>query len=127
MAEIIKGSDLLRATLLALGDRSRKAAAAALHQEHEEIMTEAKRETPVDTGALRSSGHVNPPEIKGDVVVSEGGFGGPAAPYAVIVHERLDVNHPNGKAKFYEDPLNRARNGMEGRLAERMKKAMATT
>ena len=25
----------------------------------------------------------------------------------VAVHERLDVYHPNGKAKFLEDPVNR--------------------
>lgn len=126
MSLVIKGSDELKRVLEALGDRARQAAAPALHQEHEAIMTEAKKRTPVDTGALRNSGHVSPPEIKGDTVVSEGGFGGVAAPYAVIVHERLDVHHLVGQAKFYESAITDAQSGMEGRLAERMRKAMSS-
>lgn len=30
---------------------------------------------------------------------------GYTAPYAVPVHERLDVYHPNGQAKFLEQPI----------------------
>lgn len=30
---------------------------------------------------------------------------GYSAPYALAVHERLDVFHPNGQAKFLEQPI----------------------
>lgn len=30
---------------------------------------------------------------------------GYSAPYAVFVHERLDLHHPNGQTKFLEQPM----------------------
>lgn len=37
---------------------------------------------------------------------------GYSAPYAVPVHERLDVYHPTGQAKFLEQPLRTERDEM---------------
>lgn len=68
----------------------------------EETMTLAKEQTPVDTGALRASGHVQADAASGAIRL---GFGGPAAPYAEHVHENLDAFHRVGKAKFLEDPV----------------------
>lgn len=65
-------------------------------------MTEAKERTPVDTGTLRGSGYVDLPQDQGDRITQTFGFGGAASDYALIVHERLDVNHPTGQAKFLE-------------------------
>lgn len=78
----------------------------ALTTEAELIMTDAKKNTPVDTGALRSSGLVT---AKSNAV--ELSFGGAASSYAAIVHERLDLHHPVGEAKFLENALNRWRSG----------------
>ena len=69
--------------------------------EAEKIMTTAKRNTPVDTGTLRSSGMVTA-RAKG----VELSFGGAASAYAVIVHENLAAYHRVGKAKFLEDAIN---------------------
>lgn len=98
----------------------KRAAATALYQEAEPIMTESKQQTPVDTGALRSSGHIQQPVISGDQVTVEMGYGGPAASYAEIVHEKLDVHHPVGKAKYLEDPFNEAKPGLPGRIGRRI-------
>lgn len=98
------------------------AAAIALTEEHELIMTEAKKLTPVDTGLLRSTGHVQPIKKVGDNLVSEGGFGGAASDYAIYVHERLGVNHPVGQAKFYETPFLEAITNMEDRLASSIRR-----
>jgi len=97
------------------------AAAGEIQAEHELIMTEAKLRTPVDTGALRGSGHVQPTVREGTALVSRGGFGGPAAPYAVYVHENLTARHPVGRAKFYESALVEAAPGLPDRLAARIR------
>lgn len=89
-----------------------------LYRLGEKIMTEAKRQTPVDTGNLRASGHVLPPSWSGDALEVVLGFGGPAGAgnvagdanrehvgYAVAVHENLAAAHRVGKAKYLEDPL----------------------
>jgi hypothetical protein len=94
--------------------------AAALHEEAEELMTEAKRRTPVDTSALRSSGHVQIPQVDQDSVSVTLAFGGPAAPYAVYVHEDLTANHPVGQAKFLESVLTEAAPNLPARIARRV-------
>lgn len=76
-----------------------KSLVKTIHAQHEEIMTLAKEKTPVDTGFLRASGHVNPPKVSEHSIESEGAFG---AEYGVYVHENLDAVHPVGEAKFYE-------------------------
>src|ERR1051326_2084753 len=95
--------------------------AKTLYRDAEEVMTTAKEETPVDTGALRASGHVQLRVIEGTTVSVEIGFGGPAGAgnvggetnkddvgYAEIVHENLDAHHSVGKAKYLEDPVRAA-------------------
>ena len=105
-----------------VGERAIAEAAKALHQEHEMIITEAKKRTPVDTGALRSSGHVKPPVFGAHTVVSEGGFGGAAAPYAILVHENLKSHHnPPTRAKFYESALLDSIPDMDRRLAAKIR------
>ncbi len=79
--------------------------ASALYMEGERLMLQAKEQTPVLTGALRSSGMVEPPVWQQDVVQVSLGFGGPSIEYALIVHEDLSKVHPVGKAKFLEDPV----------------------
>lgn len=75
-----------------------------LFMEGEKIMAVSKTEVPVDEGILRSTGHVKPPEEVAGVAVVELGYGGPAAPYAVVQHERLDYKHRVGKARYLADP-----------------------
>ena len=86
----------------------------ALVKEAEAIMTAAKRLTPVDTGALRASGHVVADKVKARVTL---GFGNSAVGYAVIVHENIMASHKTGQAKYLELPLLNAVRGMDARLA----------
>jgi hypothetical protein len=46
-------------------------------------------------------------DSKSEVIV------GYSAPYAVYVHERLDLKHPNGQAKFLETPIRTERAEMD--------------
>lgn len=92
----------------------------ALRAEAEIEMTEAKRRTPVDTGALRGSGHVAGPKHSGRDTQVTLAFGGPAAPYALFVHENLDAHHPVGQAKFLEGTLHESAPYLAQRIARRI-------
>jgi hypothetical protein len=107
--------------LRAFGERATHELAGALYRQGEAIMAESKLEVPVDTGVLRSTGHVAVPVITGTAVMVEMGYGGPATPYALRQHEELTWQHPSkerqrkskislgriGKAKYLEDPFRR--------------------
>src|SRR3990167_4810382 len=107
----ITGTAELRRKLAAAGPLAVTALAAASVEEMEKVMAEAKARTPVDTGTLRASGHVAPPDVGASSVKVVAGFGGAASDYAIVQHERLDFNHPGvGEPKFLERPfLERAR------------------
>lgn len=120
----IKGDKEVTAKLAAYGLNAARAMANALYEEAQGLITEAKEETPVDTGALRSSGHVELPQIEGTKVTVEAGFGGAAIDYAIFVHENLESFHATGNAKFLENPLNRRSRGMDARIAEKMRRLL---
>ena len=100
----VLGLEKTRAAAVLFGRRALHELGAALYRQGEQIMTEAKLQTPVDTGNLRASGHVQAPTRTAGQVVVQLGFGGVAAPYAVYVHENMQVHHPVGNAKFLEIP-----------------------
>lgn len=122
----IKGLETLRPALEKWGRQAAEAGGAALYQEAEGILTEAKRLTPVDTGTLRASGHVQLPVI-GPLFVSVAlGFGGAAKDYAVYVHENLLVHHEVGQAKFLEQPVLEWQRGAEQALAKRIRRVLTS-
>lgn len=102
----IKGGAALRSKLNQLGPLAVKVGMASLYRSAEAVMTESKENyVPIDTGALKSTGNVQ--------IVDEGasggkvalGYGGPAAPYAVYVHE-MNKNYKSGKTwKYLQTPL----------------------
>ncbi len=118
----VKGIDEVFARLSEAEKALRRALAAALYMEGEMIMGESKRQCPVDTGNLRATGHVEPPEERDGVITVTLGYGGPAAPYAVYVHEDLNQRHnPPTKAKYLEDPARERADGLAERLGQRIR------
>jgi hypothetical protein len=100
---------------------------SALYQEGQVEITEAKRQTPVDTrpnaphpGQLRASGRVSEPEWEGKKVIVTLSFGGAAEDYAVYVHEDPDAIHPVGKWKYLQDPLEESAPYLAERIARRI-------
>jgi hypothetical protein len=66
----------------------------------------------VDTGELRDSARVT--QVGDSSYAVE--F---TAPYAMVVHERLDLHHPRGgQAKFLEAAVQEARRGFGERVAK---------
>lgn len=101
-----------------------KLTAAAINIEAEIIMAEAKGLAPVDLGTLRASGFVKPPKFRRSKISISLGFGGPAAEYALFVHEDLTANHPVGQAKFLEQPFKKRLSGMSARIAKRIENGL---
>jgi hypothetical protein len=77
-------------------------------------------ETPVETGALRSTEHVVGPEIRGNQIDVSIVAGGPVAEHAYIVHEDPDAYHPIGDWKYIERPLAEWSPHMGGHIARRI-------
>lgn len=106
----------------------------ALYREGNRIITRSKQEfVPVVTGNLRSSGYVELPQANGTEVTVTIGFGGAAAAYAAMVHENPRSGNTGGVSprgrpyknfstvgqwKYLEQPMNEARPGFAGRIAQ---------
>lgn len=131
----VTGTDIVIGNLDRTARQIRKAAAGGIREFAEIEMTEAKDLVPVDTGALRSSGHVIQP-VEGDDLTAKMGFGGPAGignlgesnavdvGYALIVHENLDTFHPVGQAKYLETPFRQSAIFFAARVANTMKRLL---
>lgn len=101
--------------------------ASALYEEATVIFNETQRVTPVRFGVLRGTGFVEPPVVHNTSVEVTMGYGGPAAPYAFWVHERVFGQHGRRirhdsptKAKFLEEPVLAAQAHVGDRIARRM-------
>jgi hypothetical protein len=118
-----------RKALEKYGHGATLAAAGALYREAQRIITTSKAGfVPVDSGALRSSGFVEPPQITGHQISVTMGFGGSAGRgnqgetndrdvgYALVVHE-VQVFHPVGQSHYLSVPLRAALVDMDDRLA----------
>jgi hypothetical protein len=118
----VDGLSALQGVLNQFGQNASQALGAALYQEAELVMTDSKANyVPVDTGMLRSTGHVDPPQMSGNQVSVTLGYGGPSAPYALRQHEDLSYRHTVGQAKYLEEPLLKAANGMAGRIGDKLR------
>lgn len=119
MAELIKN-------LEAAGERGKKAVGCGLYLEGNNILSDSKKEVPVDLGALKNSGYITLPQISGNNIAVEMGYGGSAKRYAAIQHERTDFKHPDGgKAKFLVDPLYKAKSGFGKNVTQYAARAFA--
>lgn len=117
---VVTGLNQLHAKLRALELAIPDEFGQALRAEAEIEMTEAKKRTPVLTGVLRASGYVSGPMRQGKDVWVTLTFGGPAAPYAVHVHENVQALHHVGQAKFLESVINESTPYMAQRVARRI-------
>lgn len=120
----VEGLEKFAARLRAGEEAATRAAESGLYQAAETVVGEAAARAPKDTGALRASAHVQLPERRGDEIVVEFGMGGPAAPYAVVQHEDLSLQHSQGEAKFLEKTLLERKDDITKLVAERIRAAL---
>ncbi len=128
------GLHRLRRTLKRYPRRAGRAVARALYQEAEETITDAKEDTPVDTGALRASGFVDRPKRKANRISVKLGFGGVAGSgnrggtnqtdvgYAVYVHEDCNAHHEVGRCKYLETHVRAAVRRLPRRIAQEVRR-----
>lgn len=111
---------------------------AAIFQEGQIEMTEAKRRCPVSPtaaqfkamgrtppkglapGTMRNSGVVHEPVREGKNISVTLSFGGAAHAYVIIQHENPDFHHTTGQWKWLESTLNESRSTMGARIAVRI-------
>lgn len=100
----LRGLEELQRRLGLAREALTKGVAAGLYAVGQNIRSTSMDKTPIDTGSLKSSHYVTEPEglEVGRPQVTIGCGGGPAQPYAIVQHERLDLRHPEGEAKFLE-------------------------
>ncbi len=103
-----------------------RAFAAGAYAASVDVMRKAKRDTPVLSGDLQASGYVTLPETKVRGFVVEMGFGGKAEDYASFVHERTEIHHVKGKAKFLEGAMQAKRNTSLRTIGRVGRKALAS-
>jgi len=96
-------------------DRGWDAAKQALLDGSNDILSKSVKQCPVDTGTLRRSGTVEKLTDDADSFEVAIGYN---TEYAIYVHENLQANHPKGKAKYLEDPVNENMNNLERRIAK---------
>jgi hypothetical protein len=127
----IKGLDRLQKIVDQAGDKALTAIAQGLYLEAQMAFNESQTLVPIDTGILKSSGHITSPKMDENSVEITIAYGGPATSYAFFVHERIyapsgkKVYHkPPTRAKYLEIPVKRRAKGMSGRLAVFIKRAI---
>lgn len=108
----VNGDQTLIANLEVYKDRMTDAVADGMRKFGGRVEGESTRRCPVETGELRSRVFNEGPLRDGDTYVQVVGYEKFGAtweqgrPYAVPVHERTNVHHPVGEAKFLENAVN---------------------
>lgn len=107
----------------------RRTATRWVREEAESLQRDSLEQVPKDTETLANSSYVEE-QSDGSFVVGYGRGGtnpkshAPAANYMVKIHEDMSLNHPNGKAKFLEDPAREHGATLEAKAAKAMRDAM---
>lgn len=102
----INGAQELRKMLELSGADAGRVVGQVILEEANMIFAKAMILTPIDTGALRGSGGVSAPMNTPRGIGVDIFFGGPAAPYALYVHEIMYYKHNSPtQAKFLEQPF----------------------
>jgi len=94
----------------ALAQRVEAAQPALSRHGAERVKEVAQANCPYQSGRLHDSARIEE-DARGCTVVFD-------APYAWAVHERTEVRHPNGKAKFLEDAVREVSREIVGDVAE---------
>jgi hypothetical protein len=101
MAKVTGGEKLVR-QLRSVRKQYSAGLARGVRKAAAHILRRAQKLVPYLTGELEESGHLEERKKGGDVsvdIVFE-------KPYAIVQHENLDFEHPNGRqAKYLETPI----------------------
>jgi len=117
----MKGMDTFKMNMQLVSKTISKSVAAALYTEAVIVEQTSRERTPVSTGALRASHETSLPVMGEGQIDIQIRVGGPAAPYAIPVHEKVEVYHKVGQAKFLESAILESAPTLAARIARRVK------
>ena len=118
---VLEGIEELQKALKEGKEQSPRAIAQAIWEESNLIFAKSQVLVPVDTGVLRGSGGVSAPQQGPQGMFVDIFYGGPAAPYALYVHEIIENYHkPPTQAKYLEQPLMEAQAQLQSRIKDRI-------
>lgn len=98
----VTGERAVNRELAKIAKKAPYAVAGAILEHAENIMDAAVDLAPIDTGELRRSAYIAPPEQVGGQWVIDMGFG---AEHAMRVHEQTERTYRTGEAKFLEKAI----------------------
>jgi hypothetical protein len=117
----LEGDLELKAMLEAAREKSPLAVAQAIYEEANLIFAKSQVLVPVDTGVLRGSGGVSAPQKGTTGYFVDIFYGGPAADYALYVHEIIGNYHkPPTQAKYLEQPFMEALPQIQNNISRRI-------
>ena len=117
----LEGDIELQSVLKLAREQSPLAVAKAIYEEANLIFAKSQVLVPVDTGVLRGSGGVSAPQMGATGYFVDIFYGGPAAPYALYVHEIIGNYHnPPTQAKYLEHPMMEAIPDIQKNLSRRI-------
>ena len=117
----LEGAQELRNMLEVSGKDAGRIVGQVIKEEAETIFGKALILTPIDTGALRGSGGVSAPINTPQGIAIDIFFGGPAAPYALFVHEIMYYQHnAPTQAKYLEQPFMERLPNIQQNMARRI-------
>lgn len=117
----LEGAQELRNMLEVSGKDAGKIVGQVITEEANMIFAKALVLTPIDTGALRGSGGVSAPINTPQGIGVDIFFGGPAAPYALYVHEIMYYQHnAPTQAKYLEQPFMERLPNIQQNMARRI-------
>jgi hypothetical protein len=117
----LEGDAELQAVLRSAQLNAPKAVAMAIWEEANVIFAKSQILVPVDTSALRGSGGVSAIQSSGQGMYVDIFYGGPAAPYALYVHEIIGNYHkPPTQAKYLEQPFMQSLAEIQNNISRRI-------
>lgn len=117
----LEGDKELQEILQTAKTESPRAVAQAIWEEANIIFAKSQILVPVDTGVLRGSGGVSAPQMDSRGYFVDVYYGGPAAPYALYVHEILGNYHnPPTQAKYLEQPFMESLEQLQNNISRRI-------
>ena len=115
------GDEELVNALKAGEENTPQAIALAIYEEANVIFAKSQVLVPVDTGVLRGSGGVSAPQMGSQGYFVDIFYGGPAASYALYVHEIIGNYHnPPTQAKYLEQPVMEAMSTIQQNIKGRI-------
>lgn len=124
----VRGHTELQAKLKRAPERLGWGLKKAALEDIEQVMAQSQEQVPIETGALKGSAYISQ-DSKGNITFGYGGKNVQTNPitgqltteYMAAVHERLDLVHPVGRAKFLERPINNYKRRLKRSLTNRVK------